>query len=318
LKTIAGLGLAASACGKVFADAYPSQVVRIIVPSAPGGGNDTIARVLSQQLQQAWKQSVIVEYRDGADGTIGAASVAKSAPDGYTLMLCTNGVLTINPPLYPNLPYDPLKDFSPITVCNIAPLLLVIHPSLPINSVADLVAYAKEHPNELSFSSSGVGSVTHLAGAMFNSMAAVQTRHIPYRGSGPAMTDLLSGRVPMRFSAAAALLPLVKSGQLRALAVTSADKYELTPDLAPVSATIPGYSVNIWYGLVGPAGMPESLVNTIQTESAKQLKTSDVTAKLTADGSQAVGNTPAQFAQMMKTETAQWSTIIRENNIHLE
>jgi tripartite-type tricarboxylate transporter receptor subunit TctC len=318
LKAIAGLGLAASGCDEAFAETYPNRVIRIIVPTSPGGGNDTIARVIGQQLQNTWNQSIIIDNRPGADGTIGAAVVAKSPPDGYTLMLCTSAVLTINPPLYPNLPYDPLKDFVPVTVASSAPFLLVVHPSLPVNSVAELIAYAKANPNKINFSSSGVGSVTHLAGAMFNKMAGIQMVHIPYKGSAPAMTDLLSGRVPMRITVAGGVLPFLKTGELKALAVTSPDKYSLMPDLPTIAETVPGYSASIWYGLVGPAGMPDDIANTLQSEIAKQLKSPEVKAKLDADGSQAVGNTPKEFAQMMKSETAQWTTIIRDNNIRPE
>jgi tripartite-type tricarboxylate transporter receptor subunit TctC len=318
LKGLAGLGIAASGCGEAFAETYPNRVIRIIVPTSPGGGNDTIARVIGQQLQNTWNQSIIIDNRPGADGTIGAAVVSKSPPDGYTLMLCTSAVLTINPPLYPSLPYDPIKDFTPVTVASSAPFLLVVHPSLPVNSVAELIAYAKANPNKINFSSSGVGSVTHLAGAMFNKMAGIEMVHIPYKGSAPAMTDLLSGRVPLRITVAGGVLPFLKTGELKALAVTSPDKYSLMPELPTIAETVPGYSASIWYGLVGPAGMPDDIANTLQSEIAKQLKSPEVKAKLDADGSQGVGNTPKEFAQMMKSETAQWTTIIRDNNIRPE
>jgi tripartite-type tricarboxylate transporter receptor subunit TctC len=291
--------LAVLGSGGAQAQNFPNRAIRIIVPTSPGGGNDIIARVISQRLNEVWGRPVIVENRPGADGTIGTAAVAKSPPDGYTLLLCTNAVLSINPPLYPHLPYDPLKDFTPITVASLSPFLLVVHPSLPVTTVAELIAYAKAHPMELNYSSSGTGSVTHLAGVLFNKMAGIKTVHVPYRGSAPAITDLLSGRIQMRFSAIAPILPLVRAGQLRAIAVTSVDRFGLMQDLPTVAATVPGYVATIWYGLVGPAGMASDVVGTIHSEVVRQLTAADVIAKLVADGSEAVGNSPAQFAELM-------------------
>jgi tripartite-type tricarboxylate transporter receptor subunit TctC len=227
-------------------------------------------------------------------------------------------VLTINPPLYPGLPYDPLRDFTPISVAASSPLLLVVHPSLPARNVEELVAYAKAHPMEINYSSSGTGSVTHLAGVMFNKLAGTRTVHVPYRGSATAISDLLSGRIQMRFSAVAPILPLVHAGQVRAIAVTSEERFGLLADQPTVAATLPGYSATIWYGLVGPSGMPAELVETIQTEVVRHLKAPDVTAKLNADASQAIGNSPAQFAGLMRTESARWGAIIRDSDIRLE
>jgi len=206
LMNLGALSLAALGSGSAAAENFPNRAIRIIVPTSAGGGNDIIARVISQRLNEVWGRPVVVENRPGADGTIGAAVVAKSPPDGYTLMLCTNAVLSINPPLYPHLAYDPLKDFTPITVASLSPFLLVVHPSLPVTTVAELIAYATAHPTEINYSSSGTGSVTHLAGALFNKMAGIKTVHVPYRGSAPAITDLLSGRIQMRFSAIATMV----------------------------------------------------------------------------------------------------------------
>jgi tripartite-type tricarboxylate transporter receptor subunit TctC len=318
LKNLGALSLACLGSDRAAAQNFPNRAIRIIVPTSAGGGNDIIARVISQRLNDVWGRPVIVENRPGADGTIGAAVVAKSPPDGYTLMLCTNAVLSINPPLYPNLPYDPLEDFTPITVTSSSPFLLVVHPSLPVSTVAGLIAYAKAHPMELNYSSSGTGSVTHLAGVLFNEMAGVKTIHIPYRGSASAITDLLSGRIQMRFSAIAPILPLVRSGQLRGIALTSAERFGLMPDLPTVAATVPGYVATIWYGLVGPAGMAPDVVSTIHAEVVRQLTAADVIAKLEADGSEAIGNSPEKFAALIRIESAQWSEIIRQSAIHLE
>ena len=320
-RVLAGLGAAAISgirARNAFAQTFPSRPVRIIVPTSAGGGNDIIARVISQRLGEAWRQPVIVENRSGADGTIGAAIVAKSPPDGYTLMLCTNAVLTINPPLYPDLPYDPIKDFTPITEVSSSPFLLVVNPALPIKTVADLIAYAKANPGKLNYGSSGTGSVTHLAGLLFNKTAGTDIVHIPYKGSAPAITDLLSGAIQMRISAIAPILPLVKGGQLRAIAVTSADRFELMPDLPTVAATVPGYVAEIWYGLVGPAGIPPDVVSKINSDVVTALKSADVAAKLVADGSQAVGNSPAEFAGLIRTESLRWTTVIRESAVHLD
>jgi tripartite-type tricarboxylate transporter receptor subunit TctC len=303
---------------KALAQTFPGRPVRIIVPTSAGGGNDIVARVISQRLGEAWGRAVIVENRSGADGTIGAAIVAKSPPDGYTLMLCTNAVLTINPPLYPDLPYDPIKDFTPITETSSSPFLLVVNPALPIKTVADLIAYAKANPGKLNYGSSGTGSVTHLAGLLFNKMAGTDIVHIPDKGSAPAITDLLSGAIQMRISAIAPILPLVKGGQLRAIAVTSADRFGLMPDLPTVASTVPGYVAEIWYGLVGPAGIPPDVVTKINSAVVTALKSADVTAKLVADGSQAVGNSPAEFAALIRTESLRWTSVIRESAVHLD
>ena len=318
LAELGAAGLATFCAGNAHAQGYPNKAIRIIVPTSAGGGNDIVARVISQRLNEVWRQPVIVENRSGADGTIGAAIVAKAPADGYTLMLCTNAVLTINPPFYPSLAYDPVRDFSPVTIASSSPFLLVVHPSLPANSIAELIAYAKANPGQLNYSSSGTGSVTHLAGVLFNRMAGIDTVHIPYKGSAPAITDLLSGRIQMRFSAVAPILPLVKAGQLRAIAVTSANRFGLLPDLPTVAATVPGYATSIWYGLVGPAGMSPDLVKTIHAEVVRQLTSPDVTAKLVADGSEAVGNSPAEFADLIHSKSTQWASLIRDSGLHLE
>jgi tripartite-type tricarboxylate transporter receptor subunit TctC len=295
---------------------YPTKPVRVIVPTSPGGGVDIVARAVAQRLTESWGYSVVVDNRSGAAGTIGADAAARATPDGYTLMLTTSAVLTIHPHLYPKLTYDTLRDFAPITMTSSSPFLLVVHPSVQARNVKELIALAKAKPAQLNYSSSGTGSVTHLAGVLFNSMAHVETVHIPYKGSSPAITDLLGGQIQMRFSSTLPILQFIRAGKLRPIAITTAKRHPQWPDLPTVAETLNGYTAGIWYGIVAPAKTPAAIVNKLNGEIVRQLHSPQVKEKLEGDGSDVVANTPQEFAQAMRSEYDRWGKVIREANVH--
>jgi tripartite-type tricarboxylate transporter receptor subunit TctC len=310
LTPVCGMGLwlvASDASSQTF----PGKPVRIIVPFAPAGSTDITARIVAQKLTDAWRQQVIVDNRAGAGGNIGAEVVAKSAPDGYTLLLATTGVMGINHRLYRNLPYDAVRDFSPVTQIGALPLILIVHPSLPVKSVRDLVAIAKAKPGELSYASSGVGSATHMTCELFRMMAGVDVVHIPYKGSGQAMVDLISGQVGMAFDQITSSLPHVESGKLRAVAVTSAKRFPSVPQLPTVAeAGIPGYESVSWNGIAAPAGTPRDIVSRIQEQIARALQAPDIKERFFKDGIEGVGSTPDQFAAHIRSERAKWEKVV--------
>ena len=315
LKSLAALccGLALSV---VHAQSYPSKPIRLIVPFPPGGGNDVIARVIAQKLTERLGQQVVVDNRAGANGIVGLQALMQSPPDGYTLAVGAAGPLAVNPSLYDKLPYDPLKDFSPITNMVNYPLLLVVHPSVPAKTTQDLVNLAKAKPKQLYFASPGSGNSGHLAGELLNSMANVQTVHVPYKGQGPALSDLISGQVQMLYSSIPSVLPQVKSGQLNALAVGSAKRVPSLPDIPTISESgVPGYEAYSWVGMVAPAKTPKDIVNRLNREIVDILKQKDVSEKLNQQGALPVGDSPEQFAAYIKAEIDKWGAVVRAANI---
>jgi tripartite-type tricarboxylate transporter receptor subunit TctC len=303
--------------GSVWAQgAYPNKPVKLIVPFPPGGGNDVIGRVIAQKLSDRWGQSVVVDNRAGANGIVGLQALAQSAPDGYTLAVGAAGPLAVNPSLYARLPYDPLKDFSPITNLVNYPLLLVTHPSVPAKNVRELVALAKSKPDQLSYASPGSGNSGHLAGELFNSMASVRTVHIPYKGQGPALTDLLSGQVSMLYSSIPSVIQQVKNGQLKAIAVGSAKRLPSLPDIPTISESgVSGYEAYSWVGLVAPANTPTDIVRKIYRDVSDILKDKEVAEKLNQQGALPVGDTPEEFGLYIKNEIAKWGKVVRDANI---
>ena len=296
--------------------AYPNKSVKLIVPFPPGGGNDVIGRVIAQKLSDRWGQTVVVDNRAGANGIVGLQALTQSAPDGYTLAVGAAGPLAVNPSLYARLPYDPIKDFAPITNMVNYPLLLVTHPSVPVKNVRELVALAKAKPDQLSYASPGSGNSGHLAGELFNSMAGVQTVHIPYKGQGPALTDLLSGQVSMLYSSIPSVIQQVKSGQLRALAVGSAKRLPSLPDIPTLAESgVPGYEAYSWVGLVAPAHTPADIVKKIHRDVSDILKDKEVAEKLNQQGALPVGDTPEEFGLYIKNEIAKWGKVVRDANI---
>jgi tripartite-type tricarboxylate transporter receptor subunit TctC len=314
---LAVLAALAGAGGAAAQSAYPSRAVKVMVGYAPGGPIDIVARLMGDKLAKIWGQPVVVENVTGAGGNIAGDRVAKAAPDGYTLLMGSNALLTINPSLYPKMSFDPNKDLIPISEAVYSPNILVVPDSLPVKSVKDLVAYAKAHASEkLTFGSAGVGTTQHLAGELFKSMAHIDIEHVPYRGAAPVITDLLAGRLTMFFGAAAPLIPLIKAGKVRALAVTSEKRFAATPDLPTmIESGYPGFVSVLSIGLMAPAGTPPAVIEKIHQASVKVLSMPDVRAKFSSIGMEVVGNSPKEFAAALAAERPQWAKIIKEAGI---
>ena len=298
---------------------YPLRPVRLIVGFAPGGPSDLVARVLGDKLSETLGKPVVVENVSGAAGNIAADRVAKAAPDGYTLLLTASAAIVVNPSLYQKLPFDPLKDFAPITEVAYAPNILLVHNDLPVRNVQELVALARSQPGKLTFASGGVGTSNHLSGELFKSMARIDIQHVPYRGVTQAVPDLLVGRITMAFVATPVALPLVRDGQLRALAVTSLKRASAALELPTMAESgLPGFNSTVWYGLMAPAGTSVAIVDTIHRETIRNLALPDLRRKLDDLGTEIIGNTPAEFAAVIKSEISQWAKVIKEAGIKPE
>ena len=326
-RTLVALGVAAATAlpGLAFAQAaWPSKPVRILVPFAPGGTTDILARVLAPELSKVFGQSFVVDNRAGAGGNIGAEVVAKSAPDGYTLLMGTVGTHGINKSLYAKLPYDPQKEFAPITLVAGVPNVMVMNTrraqSLGINSVADFVKYAKANPGKLNMASSGNGTSIHLAGELFKSRTGIFMTHIPYRGSGPALADLLAGSVDVMFDNLPSAMPHIQSGALKAFAVTSAVRSAALPDVPTVAEAgkLPGFEASSWFGLLAPAGTPPEVVSRLQQESAKALGLPAVKERLLAQGAIPSGNTPQEFTQLINDEIGKWAAVVKASGARVD
>ena len=309
---VAGALLAGSL--PAWAQPYPNRPLRIVVPFPPGGGTDIGTRIVAQKLQEAWGQAVIVENKPDAAGTVGTELTAKSAPDGYTFMMGNIGTHAINVSLYKKLAYDPVRDFAPVSMVADLPLLLLVHPSVPANSVKELIALAKSQPGKLNFSSSGAGGSMHVAAELFKSMAGVDMVHIPYKGGAPAVADLLSGQVALSFSTVLETIQHVKAGKVRALAVTNDHRSIALPDLPTIAeAGLPGYQSISWLALFAPAGTPKDIVNKVSAESVRILKLPDVKERLLAQGAEPIGSTPEQLAAILAADIAKYAKVIRES-----
>ena len=294
------------------AQTYPAKPIRLIVPFPPGGGNDTIARAVGQDLAKALGQQVVIDNRPGAGGALGAELAARSLPDGYTLFLAGVASHGINPALNPKLPYDPVRDFTPVSLLASAPLILVVHPSVPARSVKELVALAKAKPGALNYASNGPGSSSHLAGELFKLSTRTDLVHVPYRGLSPALTDLMAGQVQVMFSSAVAMLPQVKAGRLRGLATTGAKRPVAIPDLPTVAvAGVPGYETGSWYGIVAPANTPPDIVNRLSTEMQKIVRQPAMQERFNGDAANPIGSTPQEFAAHIQRELARWSKVAK-------
>lgn len=289
---------------------YPTKPIRLIVGFAPGGGTDTTARAMSQKLTDALGQQVVVDNRPGAAGNIAAELVSKATPDGYTLLMGTIAALSINPSLYSKLPFDPIKDFAPITQAVDSTNILSLHPSVPAGSVKELIALAKTKP--LNFGSSGVGGTGHLAGELFNTMAGVKMTHVPYKGGGPAMIDLVGGQVQLVFATAASAVPQIKGGRIKGIAVTTAKRSALMPNLPTISeAGLPGFDANNWYGVLAPAKTPRPIIMRLNSEITKVLAMPDVKNFLFNQGLDPAPGTPEKFGAYIKSETAKWAKVVK-------
>ena len=291
------------------AQTFPAKSVRLVVGFAVGGGTDTIARVLGKKLADTWPYALVVENRPGADGAIATELVAKSPPDGYTLVMVSNAH-TITPFLR-NLAYDPVKDFAPVTLTASTPNLLLVHPTLPVRSVKELVALAKTRPGQLTFGSSGAGTSPFLAMELFKSLTGANIVHVPYKGSSPAVIDLVGGHIQLMFGAIPTVGLHVKSSKLRAIAISSPQRWPSFPDLPTVSESLPGFEAATWYGVLAPAGTPPAIVNKLQNDMAGALQQPDVRAFVTESGFEAIGNKPDEFAQVIQRDMQKWGKLIR-------
>jgi len=301
------------------AQTYPAKPIRLVVPFPPGGATDILARDVAQKLTEAWGQQVIVDNRPGAGGNIGSELVAKSAPDGYTLEMGTVGTHAINASLYAKMPYDHVKDFAPVILVAGVPNVLVVNPAVPANSVAELIEYAKANPGKLNFASSGNGTSIHLSGELFKVMAGVQMTHVPYKGSAPALQDLLGGQVQLMFDNLPPSLPQIKAGKLRALAVTSVARAPALPDVPTMAeAGLPGYEASSWFGVLAPAGTPPAIVAKLNSEIAKWLATPEAKEKLSKQGANAAGGTPEDFAKHIAAETTKWAKVVKDSGAKID
>ena len=299
---------------------WPTKPVRIVVPFPPGGTTDIVARSLGAELQKMWQQPVVIENKPGAGGNIGADAVAKSAGDGYTLLMGTVGTHAINQSLYAKLPYDPVKDFVPVTLCAAVPNVMVINPKLPVNSVAEFIQYAKANPGKLNMASSGNGTSIHLTGELFKTVTGTYMVHFPYRGSAPALTDLIAGNMNVMFDNLPSALPHIKSGRLKALAVTSGVPSAALPGVPTIeaAANLKGFDASSWFGLFAPAGTPRAVVDKIQGDVAKALAVPEVHERFVSQGAQPGGNTPDQFAAFIKGETDKWARVVKASNAKID
>jgi tripartite-type tricarboxylate transporter receptor subunit TctC len=301
------------------ADAYPAKPIRFVVAFPPGGGTDIIARSIAQKLSERLAQQVLVDNRSGAGGNIGTDIVAKSAPDGYTILMGSAGPLAINASLFAKMPFDPIRDLAPVTLAASTPNVLVVHPSVPARTLKELIALARARPGEINFASSGHGTPAHLAGELFNSMAGVKMIHVPYKGAAPALADLLGGQVQIMFSTMPPALPHVRGGKLLALAVTSLKRSPATPALPTVDeAALSGFEANTWHGVVVPAGTPGSIIARLSRDIIAILHLPDVVERLSAQGAEPVGSTPEEFGAYIKSETVKWAKVVRDSGAKAE
>ena len=301
------------------ANDYPSKPIRLVVPFTPGGSTDILARVIGQKLTEAWGKQVVIDNRPGAGGNIGVDLVAKSPADGYTLVMGHIGTFGVNPTLYPKLPFDPVKDFQPITLVALVPNMLSVNPAVPARSVKELIALAKAKPGTINFGSGGNGSAAHLAGEYFKLMTKTEITHIPYRGTSPAVTDLIAGQIQMIITGVPPTLSFVKAGKLRALGVATARRLPLLPELPTIAeAGVPGYEATQWYGVLAPAGVPKPIVAKLNAEMVKAIKGADVREKLAAEAAEPVGNTPEEFGAFIKKEIARWAPVVKASGARPE
>ena len=318
IKAIGIVALTLGAAAAAHAQTYPVKPVRIIVPFPPGGGTDIVARAVAQKLGEALEQTFVVDNRGGAGGTIGSEAAAKSAPDGYTLGVATSSTHGVAPSLYPKLGYDPVKDFAPVTLVATTPFVLVVHPALPVRSIKELIALAKAQPGKLNYGSAGNGSSNHLTVEMFNMMTNVRMTHVPYKGSGPALVDLMGGQVDLMINDMSSLLNFVNSGKLRALAVTSGGRNASLPGIPTIAESLPGYEAEAWYGVLAPARTPQPIVTRLYEEIVKAMRNTDLKDRLKAQGLDGIANTPQEFLAYMQRDIAKWAKVVKASGARID
>lgn len=301
------------------AQSYPTRPIWLIVPFAAGGGSDIVARTVAQKLGEALGHPVLVDNKPGAGGNIGTDVAAKAAPDGYTIVMGVFGPIAVNPSLFGNLPYDPLRDFAPITQAVTVTNMLAVHPSVPAGTVKELIEYGRQNPGKLASATGGVGTAGHMASELFKSMTRLDMAVVPYKGAAPAVNDVLNGQVPITFEALLSTLPYVKTGKLKAIAVTTSTRSSLLPDIPTIAeAGLPGYDANNWYGFLAPARTPEPVIAILHREITRVLRMPDVTEKLASVGAEPVGNTPEAFSTVIRTDVAKWKRIVQETGAKVE
>jgi len=314
-KLLALIALCAAAAG-ALAQGYPAKPIRIVVGFPPGGGNDIIARLVGAKMQEAWGQAVVIDNKPGANSIIAAEFVAKSAPDGYTLLVNATGGMSVNPVLYAKLPYDSLRDFVPISMVGSFPLVLVVHPSVPANSVQELVAYAKANPGKLNYSSGS--TAFQVASEMFKQMTGTDVRHIPYKGSAASITAVIAGDVQMTIVDTPPLVPQIRAGRVKALGVTSAKRSASMPEVPALAETVPGYEMVLWIGVFAPAGTPGEVASKLNAEVVRIVKLPEVRETLDAMGVEPLGNTSAQMAEWIRREIGKYGPVVKAANIKAE
>ncbi len=309
----------AACAGGIYAQGFPSRPIRIVVPFPPGGPSDYSARVISAKLPEFFGQQVIVDNRAGASGTLGAELVSRSAPDGYTLVIANTGMLTVLPHLRKDMPYDPFKDFTPITNLIGGPSFLLTHPSVPVKNLRELIALAKSKPGQLTYASAGVGQISHMNGELLKLLAGINILHIPYKGTGPSMTELLGGQVSMTFSTSADTFSYVRAGRVRLLAVTGTKRLASAPDTPTmIEAGLPGFQSLNWNGIVGPAKMPRDVVERLNQGMVRALNLPDVKEKVAAQGNDVIGDSPQAFAKFIRAEWEKWGKVVKQAGIRLD
>ena len=302
----------------VAAQTWPAKTIRIIIPFAAGGTSDILARAIGPRLTDAWGQSVVIENRTGANGNVGADHVAKSAPDGYTVLLSDLGALAINPSVYPSMPFDPVKDFSPIVMVSYSPHVLAVHPSVPVNSVKDLIEYARTNPGKLNFANSGTGGAPHLAGIEFAQRTGVTWAYIPYKGGSAAVADVAGGQANVIMNGMLATYPTVKSGRIKGLAVTSAQRVASAPELPTVAETLPGFETGSYQGIVAPAGTPREVIAKFNAEVTRILATQDMRDRLAAQGTEVRSGSPEAVGTFISSEKTRWAKVIKDSGIKFD
>ena len=312
------LSLAAAGTQAQSAANFPSKPIRLVIPYPPGGGTDTIGRPLAQRLGENLKQQVIFDNRGGAGGNIGMEIVAKAPPDGHTIVFALTAQLAVNPSLFKKLPYDPIKDFEPITLLATGPYILLVHPSLPVKSMKELIALARSKPNQITYASSGNGSGAHLANELLDSMAHVKMVHIPYKGGGPALVDLLAGNVQVFFATYATSKPHIESGRVRPLAVSTAKRLTGLDIPTVAEAGLPGYDAGVWYAFLAPAGTPKDIVSKLHDGIVRALNHPDIKAVLARAAIEPIGSSPEELTKFMKSEIVKWAKVVKEANVQVD
>ena len=317
IKLFAAVIAAVAISGAHAAD-YPTKPIRLLVPYAAGGPVDIMARIVAQKLGETLGQQVVVDNRAGANGNIAGDIVAKSAPDGYTLLMGANGNIAVNPSLYARMPFDPVKDLAPISMVAGSPMILVVNPSVPAGSVKELIALAKAKPGSINVANSGNGSTAHLAAELFKSMAGVSLVQIPYKGAGPALADVVGGQVQMMITGVSSTLPFVKTGKLKALGVSSEKRLALMPELPTIAESVPGYEVTTWYGVLAPAGTPKPIIAILHSALVKLMNMPDTQERMASLGAGAMTDTPEQFANRIRSETGKWAQVVKSAGVRVE